>query len=282
MGRLGEMSEQIGIQEYQGFVDRFFANPVLTGWPELDQILGPRIDIIKRLKYKERLSRNRFTALQKLGYGTSAQAIKARVVIAPLIALADKAAQAYTNVLINLKEQVVQGGNLWLQRDRRNIVGLSAADEYKLIALSVVATIAAGPALKTLKVAGTGFKLWLLNNSINVAAFAVFDKMFDYVSVFIASLFDTTSGAIADWWLPSITEKQADKWADDFDKLYATKLSELQGSSDSSLRALVPKLEAAYKGKEIGPVAWVKTNWKWLVAGSLVAVIVLNPVKNRG
>jgi hypothetical protein len=280
---MSDESDQLAIREkYHDSVDKFFVKPVLTGWLQLDQILGPRIYAIKRLKDKEKLARDRVVALRELGHGKSSQSLKARVFAAPMVVLADKSAQAYTDVLSNLKEQVIQGGNLWLQRDRRNIIGLSTTDENKLLVLNIAATIAAGPGLKALSVAGTGFKVWLLNAGFSFGAYEAIDKMFGFVSVGIASLFDTTSGAIADWWLPPVTEKQADKWTEDFNKLYAVKVSELQSSPDPGLRALVPKLESAYKGRETGPMTWIKTNWKWLVAGSLITVIVLNPVKNRG
>jgi len=259
-------------------VDKFFTDTLPTGELLLDEQFVQQVGTVRDYLVGEKLALSRVSALQRLGHGVSPQARVARAIVAPLLKSAGEIAQSYRDALLALKEQANRSIDLWSDRNKRQIEGYSAYDWARLTILGLPLALYFSGGLGALTV-----RQFITSLGIKSATVLYVSQMFSSIlSDPMSSLYDGANTLLADWWLkPKPIQDVNGLSEQDFRKAYDAKVSELKNSTDPGLKALAPKLEAAYYGQEAGPVAWAKRNWKWLVIGGFAAVIIPKVISNR-
>ncbi len=246
-------------------IDKAYAELSPVGVPEIDERLGRLLDI----KVKTKLAWARTKALNQLMVGQTQQI---KDTVRPWWKSAYEIASAYDAWIVALRDQNYRNADriFAAEKSYKEYTATEWAQTASVWALALVTGIYVLPA--------SAIGIWA---TIKGAAYATqWGLIWKGFSKWSAS---SLANSIEDWYAkPLPIVDSSGQTEEQFSKAYAAKVAELQNSPDKNLRALGSKLEAAYKGEEIGPIAWVKRNWTWLTIGSIVAIIVLNPVKNRG
>lgn len=266
-------------QQLYDMIGKFYTDTLPTGEALLDDQFVQQVSMVKDYLVREKMAFARVSALIKLGYGISPQARTIRAIVAPLLKSASEIAQSYRDALQALKEQTERSVDLWFNKNKKQIEGYSAYDWARLSVLGLPLVLYFSGGLGALSVR----QFLVSSGSKSVAALYIGQLFSDVLSDPISSLYSGANVLLADWWLKPKDIKDASGLSErDFRKVYYTKVAELQKSTDSNLRALAVKLDAAYLGQETGPAAWTKRNWVWLTVGSIVAIALVNPIKDRG
>jgi len=218
---------------------------------------------IQAYKEKEANAERRSTLLTRLMHSTKNRAVYAA--IRPLQLQALDTLQAYTNSRNEIEIEAHKKVSASIEKDP-NIKALLLGSVTDPIIVSQ-AGISAGK--RYLVTAATG--------AVTAKAAVLAALAGPYGWVLIGSVVLT---AAVNWLArPTMVDMAAD---DKSRQSCVDQAQKLLDNSDPEVRAIAPKILSACAGKESGLVPWAKSNWRWLVAGSLVAIIVLNPVKNRG